>query len=76
MAVPWQADFYLCNGTWWPPQRPDRTVEQGAGAYHDWASGIGGFQDMVDDWHTRGFVVAQGARSSRSRRAPPRTSWS
>jgi len=23
MALPWQADFLKCNGSWWPSQRPD-----------------------------------------------------
>lgn len=23
MALPWQADFYECQGAWWPWQRPD-----------------------------------------------------
>lgn len=23
MALPWQADFLKCNGSWWPAQRPD-----------------------------------------------------
>ena len=23
MAVPWQADFFECNTSWWPSQRPD-----------------------------------------------------
>jgi hypothetical protein len=26
MAVPWQADFALCEGFWWPAQRPDQVV--------------------------------------------------
>ncbi|MDB5295488.1 MAG: Lysine-epsilon oxidase [Phycisphaerales bacterium] len=26
MALPWQADFYECQGNWWPAQRPDDVV--------------------------------------------------
>jgi hypothetical protein len=26
MALPWQADFYDCQGHWWPAQRPDEVV--------------------------------------------------
>jgi hypothetical protein len=61
MACPWQADFYACNTNWWPSHRPRETVEQATGSYHDWASTIGSYQSMVDNWHTLGFVVPQGA---------------
>ena len=26
MAVPWQADFFKCEGFWWPAQRPDQVI--------------------------------------------------
>ena len=26
MALPWQADFYECQGDWWPAQRPDNVL--------------------------------------------------
>ena len=29
MSVPWQGDFWSCNTSWWPPQRPDVVVEVG-----------------------------------------------
>ena len=28
MALPWQADFYKCQGFWWPAQRPDDVVTE------------------------------------------------
>jgi hypothetical protein len=28
MALPWQADFYLCQGNWWPSQRPDDVIPE------------------------------------------------
>ena len=28
MALPWHADFYDCNTSWWPAQRPDDVVPQ------------------------------------------------
>lgn len=28
MAVPWQADFALCRGFWWPAQRPNDVVTE------------------------------------------------
>jgi hypothetical protein len=28
MACPWQADFFECNTTWWPGQRPDEVVNE------------------------------------------------
>lgn len=28
MACPWQADFFECQGQWWPAQRPDDVVTQ------------------------------------------------
>lgn len=29
MSVPWQGDFWSCNTSWWPAQRPDIVVRQG-----------------------------------------------
>ena len=63
MALPWQADFAACNETWWPVQRPNRVIPQGANSYIDWFNG--GFTNvgsMVANWHRLGFVVQQGNR--------------
>ncbi|KAG8944496.1 hypothetical protein FRC04_001718 [Tulasnella sp. 424] len=28
LALPWQADFYMCNSHWWPSVRPDDVVTE------------------------------------------------
>ena len=68
MAVPWQADFALCNFAinqenddedafdWWPGQRPNdvqRDGERQAWVPDDW-----GAREMLADWSKLGFVVA------------------
>ncbi|NEK18184.1 LodA/GoxA family CTQ-dependent oxidase [Rhizobium leguminosarum] len=30
MALPWQADFFECNTSWWPAQRPDAVLPETA----------------------------------------------
>lgn len=63
MALPWQADFYACDGgVWWPSQRPDQVMTDGAdvpGSAADWNAPIGGFQGMVEHVLQLGFVVPQ-----------------
>jgi L-Lysine epsilon oxidase N-terminal/L-lysine epsilon oxidase C-terminal domain/von Willebrand factor type A domain len=61
MALPWQADFNACVGTWWPVPRPGDVLPQGTSTYQAWDRDIGGADDMVANWHTLGFVVKQGA---------------
>ncbi|WP_298835210.1 LodA/GoxA family CTQ-dependent oxidase [uncultured Piscinibacter sp.] len=61
MALPWQADFMACGGNWWPVPRPSSVIPQGSNSYQDWTRGITGSEDLVERWHTLGFVVAQGA---------------
>ena len=76
-AVPWQADFLLCDWKemqgllpmqlgWWPAQRPDDVYTTvGATEMRPWARGLGNeFQDMVDKWDRLGFVVDRGAPGS------------
>lgn len=60
MALPWQADFYACGSNWWPVPRPNQVIAQGTTSYVEWARGIGSYADMINHWHTLGFVVAQG----------------
>ena len=73
-AVPWQADFLVCNwqetqGTllkrlgWWPAQRPDDVYTRvGAPDMVPWARGLGpDYQDMVDQWDRLGMVVDRGS---------------
>ncbi|MEU5806551.1 LodA/GoxA family CTQ-dependent oxidase [Streptomyces sp. NPDC047718] len=73
MAVPWQADFYLCQNYWWPAACPDEVLPEteldallhgAAGAFREWDRGIGdgkdaelGMNEMVDHWSTLGFIV-------------------
>jgi hypothetical protein len=63
MALPWQADFYACDGgDWWPTQRPDlvmtdpNAVPASSAA---WEKPIGGFRDMVEHVLRLGFIVPQ-----------------
>ena len=62
MAVPWQADFNDCGTNWWPVPRPNEVIPQGTNSYESWTRGVGGYDDMVANWHTLGFVVQQGSQ--------------
>ena len=63
MALPWQADFYACDGgVWWPTQRPDLVMTDA----HDvpkseveWEAPINGFESMVEHVLRLGFIVPQ-----------------
>jgi L-Lysine epsilon oxidase N-terminal/L-lysine epsilon oxidase C-terminal domain len=61
MALPWQADFFACDGgVWWPTQRPDRVVTDPQvvpGSKQDWEKPIDDYQPMVDHVLRLGFVV-------------------
>jgi hypothetical protein len=63
MALPWQADFYACDGgVWWPTQRPDLVMTDGGnvpGSVAEWEKPIVGFQQMVDHVLRLGFIVPQ-----------------
>lgn len=59
MALPWQADFMACGDNWWPVPRPNDVIPQGQSISVKWARTLGGYGDMVDKWHTLGFVVNQ-----------------
>ena len=59
LMVPWQADFYFCPNDWWPVPRPNQVIR--AGSYADWKlPGVSSGIDMVQKWHTLGFVSRQG----------------
>ncbi|QLH07183.1 LodA/GoxA family CTQ-dependent oxidase [Nitrosopumilus ureiphilus] len=65
MAVPWQADFRDCVGTWWPAQRPDSVIKEGSltDQFESWTGTlVNSHRDMVDNWHKLGFVVKKGDR--------------
>jgi hypothetical protein len=61
MALPWQADFFACDGgVWWPTQRPDRVVTDPQvvpGSKKDWENPINDYQPMVDHVLRLGFIV-------------------
>ncbi|WP_328876350.1 LodA/GoxA family CTQ-dependent oxidase [Streptomyces sp. NBC_00287] len=51
MALPWQADFYMCMDHWWPASRPDEVLPEpahdglvqdaAAGVFQEWDRGVG-----------------------------------
>jgi L-Lysine epsilon oxidase N-terminal/L-lysine epsilon oxidase C-terminal domain len=61
MAVPWQADFYACDGgIWWPTQRPDLVMTDAnavPSSSAEWEKPIDGFRSMVDHVLQLGFIV-------------------
>jgi hypothetical protein len=61
MALPWQADFKACGSNWWPVPRPNWVILQGASSRQAWDRDVGSYLDMVNQWHTLGFVVRQGS---------------
>jgi hypothetical protein len=62
MALPWQADFYACGYQWWPVPRPNEVLPQGASTTEAWDRDVGSFLEMVNEWHTLGFIVNQGGQ--------------
>jgi hypothetical protein len=60
MALPWQADFNACGTNWWPVPRPNQVKPQGTNTYQAWDRGVSSYEDMVERWHTLGFIVRQG----------------
>lgn len=61
-ALPWQADFLDCTGTWWPVQRPTNVIR--GGSYQSWVpnswgeeNDIPNFAEMVKHWAGLGFVL-------------------
>ena len=62
MALPWQSDFYACEGDWWPTQRPDEVMTRAdriPGSMAEWKEPVSGFKSMVDNVLRLGFVVPQ-----------------
>lgn len=67
LAVPWQGDFYLCNGkrmngtTWWPVPRPNFVFRGDSSQKQPWLGDrVTSIREMVDNWHELGFVVREG----------------
>lgn len=67
MALPWQADFYACDGgDWWPTQRPDLVMTDPNAvptSAEEWENPVNGFRSMVDNVMRLGFVVPRPAGS-------------
>jgi hypothetical protein len=61
MALPWQADFKACGDNWWPVPRPNDVIAQDSGSSARWERDVASMDDMVDLWHTLGFVVRSGS---------------
>jgi hypothetical protein len=61
MALPWQADFFACDGgVWWPTQRPDMAVtdpQSVPGSKKHWEDPVDGYESMVEHVLQLGFVV-------------------
>src|SRR5262249_3744320 len=55
-----QADFNACADNWWPVPRPNDVFPQGQSSQEQWSRDVGSYEDMVQKWHTLGFVVRQG----------------
>jgi hypothetical protein len=62
MALPWQNDFYQCADNWWPVPRPNYVIRGGTPEQSFIAGVVNSGQGMVDNWHTLGFIVRQGAQ--------------
>lgn len=61
MALPWQADFFACQGNWWPAQRPDNVQlpSESGPPSKGWADGIADEADLVNNFSKLGFVVSR-----------------
>ena len=62
MALPWQADFYACGDNWWPVPRPNDVFPQGQSSSEKWDRDVTSYEEMVQKWHTLGFVVRQASQ--------------
>lgn len=62
MALPWQADFYDCEGQWWPSQRPDSAHQSSNPATHlEWhrplSSSDTPHRDLVKHFGKLGIIL-------------------
>lgn len=62
MACPWQADFFDCEGAWWPAQRPDKVFKglPPASTAQDWSAGIQDHEDLVANFWKLGLLTPSG----------------
>jgi hypothetical protein len=56
MALPWQADFLKCNGSWWPAQRPD-LAQQANGQRPAWLRPSMNHKRLVADVMKLGVIT-------------------
>lgn len=56
MALPWQADFLKCSGSWWPAQRPD-VAPQANGTRPPWLRPSMNHKRLVADVMKLGVVA-------------------
>jgi hypothetical protein len=56
MALPWQADFLKCNGSWWPAQRPD-LAQQADGHRPPWLRPSMNHKRLVGDVMKLGVIT-------------------
>ena len=62
LGVPWQADFNMCNQSWWPSARPVSVLDNDpSGTPVMWDRGVGDNEDMVKKWKRLGFIVQDSA---------------
>lgn len=60
MAVPWQADFEDCEGSWWPSQRPDDVrIAPNDPLPRDWSRGVNGRIGMVNNFSKLAYITPQ-----------------
>jgi hypothetical protein len=62
-ALPWQADYFGCDETWWPVQRPTDVIHDGvvaSWAPSGWSIGEdnNGCHEMVRNWWKLGLIVS------------------
>jgi hypothetical protein len=58
MALPWQADFLKCSGSWWPAQRPD-VAPQANGSRPPWLRPAMNHKRLVADVMRLGVITPQ-----------------
>jgi hypothetical protein len=59
LAVPWQADFRICDRTWWPAQRPDTVLRDLDAPAPDaqWSEDLEPYETFMRNLTRLGFVV-------------------
>ena len=58
LSIPWQADFRVCNESWWPSARPGSVTKNGTNFY-DWVPFAWSNRNMVEQWWKLGFLKGE-----------------